>query len=450
MTAALALPTDADILEDLLKRAKKAGADEADAILGHSTSLNASVRMGETELVERSESSDIGLRVIKGKKQACISGSDFRPAALTELVERVMMMVEATPEDPFVGLAEPSQLARDWKVPDLVDHAPAAAEDLIRRAAAAEAAALSVKGVTNTEGGSASWGRMDLALMASNGFFGGYGNTSSGTSVTAIAGSGTSMEQDGVYEGRTYASDLPSPEEIGQKAGTRAVKKLGPRKVPTKKVPVIFSPEQASHLFFDFASAINGASIARGTSFLKDQMGKAVLGPGVTVIDDPFLPRGARSKPFDAEGLLPERRVVVEDGKLTTWLLDLRSARKLGLKPTGHGSRGVGSPPSPSATNMWIEPGRVSPEELIRGVKDGLYLTDIIGHGLNLVTGDYSRGAVGFWVEDGELAFPVSEITIAGNLKDMFLSLTPADDLVRRYGLDAPTSRIDGMTVAGV
>jgi PmbA protein len=304
--------------------------------------------------------------------------------------------------------------------------------------------------VTNTEGGSASWEESEVAMAASNGLFIKYHETGGGYGVTALAGTGTGMEQDAVYEHRRYAADLPSLAESGRKAGERAVRKLNPRKGPTKSVPVVFAPEQASGLLMDFTGAINGAAIARGTSFLKDRMGQPVFGAGITIINDPSLPRGHRSRAIDGEGLAVTRRTMVQNGVLQGWFLDLRSARQLKLTPTGDAGRGLSSPPSPSASNLWIEPGLITPEALMGEIKEGLYIMDIIGHGLNLVTGDYSRGVMGFWIENGKLAYPVSEMTVAGNLKEMFLNTTAASDLTRRYGIDSPTLRISQMTVAGV
>ena len=353
------------------------------------------------------------------------------------------------PKDEFCGLAAPDQLCKSPPVLDLEDKTEPSEARLIEMVAVAEDAARAVKGVTNSEGAEAGWGRSEIALAASNGFRGAYAGTRWGISVSVLAGEGTGMERDYDFATAVYGSDLPSAETLGRSAGERAVKRLNPRKASTAKLPIIFDPRISGGLVGHFVGAINGASIARGTSFLKDKMGSQVFAKGIRIVDDPHRPRGLRSKPFDGEGVANQRRALIEDGVLTTWLLDCRSARQLGLATTGHASRGTSGPPSPSAANLYLEAGRLSPKALMADIAQGFYATELIGHGVNGVTGDYSRGAAGYWIENGQLAHPVSEITIAGNLKDMFLQLTPADDLVFRYGTDAPTVRIDGMTLAG-
>jgi PmbA protein len=323
------------------------------------------------------------------------------------------------------------------------------AEVLIERARAAEEAALAVPGVTNSEGAEAGWGRSRVALAASNGFAGAYSGTSHGVSASVIGGEGTGMERDYDYSSAVYARDLRDPAEIGRSAGERAVKRLGARKMPTCRCPVVFDPRVARGFISALLGAISGPSIARGTSFLKDRLGERIFPEAITIVDDPHRHRGLRSKPFDAEGLPNHRRAIIDHGVLTTWLLDLRSARQLKLKSTGHAARGTSSPPGPSPTNVWIEPGPVSRLALISDIASGLYVTEMMGFGVNGVTGDYSRGAAGFWIDKGEIAFPVSEMTVAGNLKDMFLRLAAADDLEFKAGMDAPTLRIDDLTVAG-
>jgi PmbA protein len=303
--------------------------------------------------------------------------------------------------------------------------------------------------VTNSEGAEAAWGRSAVVIVASNGFAGGYSGSSRSISVSVLAGEGTAMESDYDFSSAVYAEDLADPAAVGTKAGRNAVARLNPRKVATRKAPVVFAPRVANGLLGHLAGAISGPAIARGTSFLKDRLGTAVFAPGISVIDDPHRRRGRRSKPFDGEGVANRRRAIVEDGVLTTWLLDLRSARQLGLETTGHASRGTSSPPGPSPTNLYLEQGRETAEAMIAAIKDGFYVTGLMGQGVNAVTGDYSRGASGFWIEDGAIAYPVSEVTVAGNLRDMFLAATPASDLEFRYGVDSPTVRIDGMTVAG-
>jgi PmbA protein len=437
------------LLDDCISRARKAGADAADALAFDSQSLSIARRLDKPERLERSESRDLGLRVFVGQRQAMVSTSERTPEALAELVERAVAMARVVPEDPYCGLADPSQLARDWQDFDLADPVEPSVDAMIAAASEAEAAAVAVKGVTNSEGAEAGWGRSDIALVASNGFAAAYARTSHSLSVSVLAGEGEGMERDYDFTSAVHASDLKSAKEIGLSAGEKAVRRLNPRKGPTASVPVVFDPRVAGGFISALAGAISGPSIARGTSFLRDKMGAQLFAPGVQVVDDPFLVRGLRSKPFDGEGVAPQRRAIIEDGRLTTWLLDLRSARQLGLQTTGHAARGTGGPPAPSPSNLALMPGKLTPEELIGEIENGFYVTEMMGMGTNGVTGDYSRGAAGFWIEKGQLTYSVSEMTVAGNLKDMFPRLTPASDLVRRYGVDSPTIRIDGMIVAG-
>jgi PmbA protein len=443
-------PIDAlTLLGDVVARATKTGADGADAVLFESASLSHAQRLGKVEKLERSESYDLGLRVLIGKRQAIVSSNDRSPAALSELIERAIAMAKTVPEDPYCGLAAADELARDWPSLDLEDPTEPAPEILIARAGAAEDAARAVPGVTNSEGAEASWSRSKVALVASNGFAGSYSGTHSSISAAVLAGAGTGMERDYDYSTAVWAEDLLDAAAIGKTAGERAVKRLNPRKVPTQKVPVVFDPRVAGGMLRHLVGAISGTAIARGTSFLKDKLGQRIFPAGLAIIDDPHRRRGLRAKPFDGEGVRNQRRALIEDGVLQTWLLDLRSARQLGLRTTGHASRGTSGPPGPAPTNLYMEPGKVTPDALIADIKQGFYVGELMGMGVNGVTGDYSRGAAGFWIDDGKLAYPVSEVTIAGNLKDMFLHLTPANDLVFKTGSDAPTLRIEGMTVAG-
>jgi PmbA protein len=443
-------PIDAlTLLSDVVARATKTAADAADAVLFESASLSHAQRLGKIEKLERSESYDLGLRVLIGKRQAIVSSNDRSPAALSELIERAIAMAKTVPEDPYCGLAAADELARDWPSLDLEDPTEPAPEILIARAGAAEDAARAVPGVTNSEGAEASWSRSKVALVASNGFAGSYSGTHSSISAAVLAGAGTGMERDYDYSTAVWAEDLLDAAAIGKTAGERAVKRLNPCKVPTQKVPVVFDPRVAGGMLRHLVGAISGPAIARGTSFLKDKLGQRVFPAGLAIIDDPHRRRGLRAKPFDGEGVRNQRRALIEDGVLQTWLLDLRSARQLGLRTTGHASRGTSGPPGPAPTNLYMEPGKVTPDALIADIKEGFYVGELMGMGVNGVTGDYSRGAAGFWIEDGKLAYPVSEVTIAGNLKDMFLHLTPAIDLVFKTGSDAPTLRIEGMTVAG-
>ena len=438
-----------DLLQDLIARARRAGADAADAVFFEGVSLSHARRLGNTEKLERSEGYDLGLRVFIGRQQAVVSSTDRSPEALVELVERSVAMAGMVPEDPFCGIADPSEIAPDWPVLDMLDPEEPAAEVLIERARAAEEAALAVEGVTNSEGAEAGWGRSSIALAASNGFAGFYSGSSHGVSASVIGGSGTGMERDYDYSSAIYAADLRDPSEIGKSAGERAVKRLGAKKMPTCRCPVVFDPRVARSFISHLLGAISGPSIARGTSFLKDRLGDMIFPEAITIIDDPHRQRGLRSKPFDGEGVANRRRAIIDKGVLTTWLLDLRSSRQLALKTTGHAARGTASPPSPAATNVWIEPGAMSPKELIADIQSGFYVTEMMGMGVNGVTGDYSRGAAGFWIDKGEIAFPVSEMTVAGNLKDIFARLVAADDLEFKAGADSPTLRVDDLTVAG-
>jgi len=438
-----------NFLNDLIGRARRAGAEAADAVLVEGVSVSQSQRLGKFQGLERSEHYDLGLRVFIGKKQAIVSSNDRSAEAMDALVTRVIAMARAVPEDPYCGLASPDQIAKTWPKLDSCDPEEPAVETLIARAAAAEDAALAIKGVTNSGGAGASWGRSHVAVAASNGFAGAYSGSSHGVSVSVLAGKGTGMERDYDYSSTVYGADLKDPAEVGRSAGERTVRRLHARKVPTCQVPIVLDPRVSSSLLGHLCGAINGVPVSRGTSFLKDRMGERVFAPGINVIEDPHRARGLRSKPFDGEGIANQRRALIEDGVLTTWLLDLRSARQLNLKTTGHASRGTSSPPGPAPTNLWMEPGVVTPAELIGDITRGFYVTEMMGSGVNGLTGDYSRGAAGFWIVNGEFAFPVSEVTIAGNLKDMFMNLTVASDLKFETGMDAPTIRIDGMTLAG-
>ncbi len=438
-----------DLAAGLVERAVGAGADAADATAFRDTALAVTWRLGALEELERSESTAMGLRVFVGRRQAAVSTTDPLDGSLAELVERAVAMARTAPEDEFAGLADGALLATETPELDLdADDEPAPGR-MLAMAAEAEDAARSIEGVTNSEGASASWRRAVSALAASNGFQGSYAGTSAGVSVSVLAGEGLGMERDGEYRTARHMADLPPPAEVGGEAGRRAVRKLNPRKVETGRMPVVFDDRGARGLLGHLAAAISGPAVARGTSFLKDGMGQAVFAPGVAVREDPHRRRGPRSRPFDGEGLPGRARALIDDGVLTTWLLDCRSARQLGLEPTGHATRGASGQPSPGPANLWLEPGDASPEALMADIAEGFYCTDLIGFGVNGVTGDYSRGASGFRIRNGRIAHPVNEVTVAGNLKDMFANLAPADDLRFLSGVDAPHVRIDGMTVAG-
>jgi len=438
-----------DTLADLVAAAKRAGADSADALHVQNASLSVSRRLGKIEQLERSEGFDLGLRVFVGRRQAIVSTTDADPKGFAALAERAVAMAKVVPEDPYGGLADRVDPVRDAASLDLDDPTEPTAEQLIERAALAEEAALAVKGVTNSEGADASLGRVRIALATSAGFAGAYVRSSHGLSCTALAGEGTAMERDYEWSSVVHLADLDDPEGIGRRAAEKAIARLNPVRAKTARLPVIFDTRVSSSMLGHLLGAINGASVARGTSFLADRLGTQVLAKGLTVKDDPLRRRGLRSRPFDGEGMAGTPRAIVEDGVLTTWILDWRSARQLGMASTGHASRGTGGPPGPAPSNLWLEPGSLTPQALMADIREGLYVTDLIGMGVNGVTGDYSRGAAGFMIRDGALAEPVSEITIAGNLKDIFLNITAANDLVFRRGTDAPTIRVEGLTLAG-
>jgi len=440
------------VAADLVAEARRHGADAVDVVIARGSGLSVDVREGRVEETERSESDDLAIRVFVGRRSASVSANGI--GRLAGLAERAVAMARLAPEDPYAGLADPALLAdpatiaRRLAALDLYDAAEPAADALAEAALALEAAALAVPGVSRSGGASASWGRGGLVLATSTGFVGGYVGSRHGRSAMAVAGDGTAMERDWWSSSAIHAGDLEPLEEIGRKAGERAVRRLAPRQVATGTVTVVFDPRVATSLVGHLAGAANGAAIARRTSMLKDKLGTRVFAPGIRITDDPMRRRGLASRPFDGEGAAGEALALVDDGVLTTWLLDTATARELSLASNGRAARGAGAP-SPGSTNLTLEPGAETPEALIAAVGTGLYVTDLIGHGANLLTGDYSRGASGFWIENGALAYPVSEITIAGRLPEMFARLVPASDLVFRGSVNAPTVVVEGMTVAG-
>ena len=438
-----------DRAERLVKAARAAGADAADAVAVHSLSLGIEVRDGAVEESESAESDDLGLRVLVGRRQAVVSTNDMAGDGSAALAERAVAMARAAPEDKYAGLADASLLAHRFPDLDLIDRDLPTVAQLETMARAAEQAGMAVKGVSKSGGASASAGIGGMVLVTSHGFSGAYLGSRHGVSMTAIAGDGTGMERDYDYSSVLHASDLESPSKIGRTAGERAVERVNPRKVATRKVPVVFDPRVAGSLVSHLASAANGASVARKTSFLREKMGAQLFAGGIRIIDDPLRKRGLRSHPFDGEGVVGKKLALIDDGILRSWLLDCATARELSLTTTGHAQRGVSSSPSPGASNLHLEGGTLSPEALIADIADGFYVTDLIGSGVNMVTGDYSRGASGFWIENGKRTFPVSEVTIAGHLLDIFRTMTPANDLEFRYGTNAPTLRLEGLTVAG-
>ncbi|KNY17401.1 modulator protein [Shinella sp. SUS2] len=432
---------------ELIDRAIQAGADAADAVVVRGRSSSVSVRLGKVEGTEASESDDFSLRVFVGRRVASVSANPGFD--LKVLAERAVAMAKASPEDPYATLADKADLAKDWPDLELFDPTEVSAEQLTEAALAAEAAALAVPGITNSGGGGASAGMGGLVLATSHGFSGAYSASRFGRSVSVIAGEGTKMERDYDFDSSLYFADLRDAGEIGREAAARAVRRLNPRQVPTaKNVTVVYDPRVSRGITGHIAGALNGASVARKTSFLRDRMGQQVLKAGLSVTDDPLIVRGSSSRPFDGEGVRGERLAMIEDGVLRHWFLSTSTANELGLKTNGRGVRG-GTAVNPASTNLALEPGDISPEDLIRSVGTGFYVTELIGQGVNMVTGEYSRGASGYWIENGELTFAVSEVTIASNLVDMFLRITPASDIDRSFGVAAPTLAIEGMTLAG-
>ena len=435
-----------DQVAALVDAARKAGADAADAVAVRGRSTSVSVRLGKVESTNASEGDDVSLRVFVGKKVASVSATASSDP--TALAERAVAMAKVSPEDPYQGLADEALLAKTLRDLDLYDATVVSAQQLKESALAAEEAALAIPGVTNSGGSGASAGLGGLVLATSHGFLGQYVGSRFGLSTSVIAGEGTGMERDYDYSSRLHYADLDPPETIGRNAGDRAVRRLNARKAKTGPVDVVFDPRVARGIAGHLAGAINGASVARKTSFLRDMMGKQVTASAITVTDEPLRPRGQASRPFDGEGVEGEKLLMVEKGVLNHWFLSTSAARELGLQTNGRGARG-GSSVSPSSTNFSIEAGDKSPQELIGSLKSGFYVTEVFGQGVDMVTGEYSRGASGFWIENGELAWPVSEVTIASNLKDMFLRMVPASDLDRNFGTASPTLLIEGMTLAG-
>jgi PmbA protein len=436
------------IAESLVDRAIAAGATAADALYVGDRSSAVQVRLGELEDVSRSEGEQIGLRLFDGQRSATVATSDLSDDAAAILVDRCLAMAREAPEDPYAGLAPEALLQRGDLPPfDAFDHFEPDPAELRARALEAETAARAVQGVTNSSGAGASASASTIALATSGGFSGAYRSSGHGCSAAVVAGEGASMQRDHAWHSARFLEDLDSAIEIGRKAGQRAVARLNPTRPRPGKYPVIFDPRVSSGLLGHFAGAITGSSIARKTSFLLDKLGAAVFASGVTIVDDPLRLRGLRSRPFDAEGVRVARRELVSGGILNSWLAESASARQLGIEPTGHASRGVGGAPGASPSNLYMEPGSRSREDLLSAFPEAVLIVELIGQGVNPVTGDYSRGAVGFMVRGGEIAEPVAEITIAANLIDLFASLEPASDLEFRRGVDAPTILVPEMTV---
>ena len=438
-----------NLISELLDAAKAAGADGADATLARGEGNSVDIRLGKVEAAERSEDYDVGMRVFVGQRTASISTSQLDSDNIKQLAERAVAMAKLAPEDPYVRLANAEELATDIPELDMFDATETSVETLTDRAKQAEDAALTHKGITNSEGASASFGVVNVLIATSNGFSASYKRSSSSISAVVIAEKDGQMERDYDYSTAVFAEDLDAPDAIGHSAATRTLSRLGASKPNTGQFPVIYDQRVSSSIVGTLAGAINGAAIARGTSFLKDSLGQQIASTGLNFIDDPLRPRGMGSRLFDGEGLPVSKRMMVEDGVLTGWFLDLASAAKLDMTPTGNARRSMGGAPSPSASNFFIENGTLSRADMIADIKEGFLVTEMMGSSVDMITGDYSRGAGGFWIIDGEISGPVTEATIAGNLKDMLMAITTADDIDMRDSIAAPSLRIDGMMVAG-
>lgn len=450
MTETLAAPVSTDLLNDIVKAALKAGADAAEAVSADRRSLSVGVRNGKLEDVEREESRDLGLRVFVGQRQASVSASDLSPATQARLVERAVAMARLAPEDPHAGFAPEDRLARGPFIDlDLFDPSERSAKTLEQVSAEAEAAALTVPGVARSEGGHAGWSSTRWRLVTSHGFDGAYEGSAFSLGVGVIAEKAGAMERGGESRSTRHLSDLPGADLIGRTAGERAVARVGPRKIASTTAPVIFDNRMAGQIVSPAIGAISGPSIARGTSFLKDRMGQRVFAEGVTLIDDPFRPRGMGSTPFDDEGVAVQKRALFNDGVLTTWLLNSASARQLGLETTGHASRGLAGPSGVSTHNLHMEPGERDLAGLMADAGTGLLVTSMFGPSLNGNTGDWSAGVSGFWFENGVIAYPVSEVTVAGKLTDLYLRIERGSDLEFRGGFNVPSLMFDAVAIAG-
>ena len=433
----------------LIKKSKKSGADNVDVVYIENTNIDVGCRLRKIERLERSESNDLGLRFIKNKKQVIVSSNDLAQKSLEELVFKASKMVGAVPKDPYCSIAKKKDLIK--KIPNLeiFDNKEPSIKSLKDKVLEAENAGLDVKGITNSEGTEIGWNKSKIYLFNSNGLNVNYQSSSYGIYAVLIAGSGTSMEREYEFASSVFEKDLTKTSLVGKKAGELAVKKLNPKKIKTSKIPVIFSPRVANSFLKHLSNAINGNSITRGTSFLKKKLNKKIFSSDINIIDDPLKKRGLQSKPFDGEGLETKKTQIIKNGKLKTWFLDLATAHQLKLKSTAHASRNISSPPTPNPTNLYFEPGNISPKNLIGNIKKGIYVTELMGSSVNLINGDYSRGGSGFWIDNGQITYPVNEITIADNLNEMFRKIILANDLEFKQGLNSPTMLIENMIVAG-
>ena len=433
----------------LIKKSKKSGADNVDVVYVENTNIDVGCRFKKIEKLERSESKDLGLRFIKNKKQVIVSSNDLTKKNLEDLVYKASKMVGAVPKDPYCSIAKKKDLIK--KIPNLeiFDSKEPTIKSLKDKVIEAENAGLNVKGVTNSEGAEIGWNKSKIYLFNSNGLNVSYQSSNYDVYAILIAGRGTSMEREYEFASSVFEKDLTKTSLVGKRAGELAVKKLNPKKIKTSKIPVIFSPRIANSFLKHFSNAINGNSITRGTSFLKKKLNKKIFSSNINIIDNPLKKRGLQSKPFDGEGLETKKTQIIKNGELKTWFLDLATAHQLRLKSTAHASRNISSPPTPNPTNLYFEPGNISPKNLIGNIKKGIYLTELMGSSVNLTNGDYSRGGSGFWIDKGEITYPVNGITIADNLNEMFKKIILANDLEFKHGLNSPTMLIEGMIVAG-
>ena len=433
----------------LIKKSKKSGADSVDVVYIENTNIDVGCRLKKIEKLERSESNDIGLRFIKNKKQVIVSSNDLTKKNLEELIYKASKMVGAIPRDPYCSIAKKKDLIK--KIPNLeiFDSKEPTIKSLKDKVIEAENAGLNVKGVTNSEGAEIGWNKSKIYLFNSNGLNVSYQSSSYDIYAVLIAGRGTLMEREYEFASSVFEKDLTKTSLVGKKAGELAVKKINPKKIKTSKIPVIFSPRVANSFLKHLSSAINGNSITRGTSFLKKKLNKKIFSSNINIIDNPLKKRGLQSKPFDGEGLETKKTQIIKNGELKTWFLDLATAHQLRLKSTAHASRNISSPPTPSPTNLYFEPSNISPKSLIGNIKKGVYLTELMGSSVNLINGDYSRGGSGFWIDKGEITYPINGITIADNLNEMFKKIILANDLEFKHGLNSPTMLIENMIVAG-
>ena len=444
---------DKDVMNILIDTALSNGATAADCVLSRSRGLSLTRRLGKDETIERYEDFDTGLRVFVGNKIASVSTNDNSEAAIRDVAKRAVDMAKIAPQDDFSLIASQETL-NDFPIQnsisvDSYDEVEPSIDIIRDRAKEVEDSALSVKGITNSDGADASWGEGETLLMTSNGFFGSSKKSNHSVSVVVIAEKDGKMERDYDYSSKVFGKDLRNSNQIGIEAAKKTLARMGATKPLTGKYPVIFDPRVSRSIAGHFASAINGSAIARKTSFLKDMLNKQIANPAINIIDDPFLKRGLGSRLFDAEGLGSRKYTLIKDGVLQQWLLDLSSAKQLNLKPSGNARRGISGPPSPGTSNFMISPGDVTPDNLIKNVSEGFFVTDMIGSSVSMITGDYSRGASGFWIKNGELSIPITEATIAGNLKEMFMTLQPANDIDHSHSINSPTLLIEGMTIAG-